>query len=60
MTNTTEISGLVARLRAVIDGDYRDVDTADQCEHGRYGYEDCEACVIECLESIVADYAAYF
>jgi hypothetical protein len=49
---------LVKALRALADGDYRTIAHADQCVHGRYGYEACETCAQEYAGEALAQYEA--
>ena len=34
-------------LEKIATGDARDIHKVKQCKHGKYGYEDCEACIAE-------------
>lgn len=45
--------GLERGIRSVIDGDYRTTKKSEQCKHFKYGYEDCENCVVEYLQAIL-------
>ncbi len=44
------IRELEAALRGISDGSARITKKADQCTHGRYGYEECENCLMDYAE----------
>lgn len=49
---------IVKTLRDILNGDARNIATADKCEHGKYGYEDCEACIVEFADRAITAYDA--
>lgn len=48
--------GLVESLIAIANGEARNIATGAQCEHGKYGYEECEYCISDFAKKAIANF----
>jgi hypothetical protein len=53
-TREKEISELKAALYEISQGDGRTTKKMDKCAHGQYGFEQCESCIAEFAERVLA------
>jgi hypothetical protein len=47
------IEECIVYLQAIVNCDARDTHKEDQCLHGQYGYEHCEACISDYAENAI-------
>lgn len=50
--------GLLLALKAIVNGDARKTKKNEKCEHGLYGYEDCEECYCAFAAAAIAERSA--
>ena len=46
--------GLVEALQSIVNGDARQTKKVEKCGHGRYGYEECESCILDFAQAALA------
>lgn len=46
---------LKAALNEIVVGDVRNTPKADQCIHGRYGFEECENCYVDYAQAALSN-----
>ena len=50
-----EYDRLIRGIKNIISGEYRSLLKTEKCSHNKYGWEDCELCVIEYLSAALEE-----
>ena len=51
----SEKAELIGKLQDIVNGDARKTKKLEKCAHGKYGYEECENCIVEFAQSAIDD-----
>ena len=50
-----EYNRLIRGIKNILSGEYRSLLKTEKCSHDKYGWEDCELCVIEYLSAALEE-----